>query len=525
MAEAARPAASAFRIGRSVWVWPVAAALLAAWPVWRSFFAEMPDIGQPPLRGQVAACLGALVLVGGWIARYRERITRFHLPLLGMGVALVVLIIASVKGDARAADLSALAICWLAAVFLFAGTILLEGQRAFVTTQGGTVPQVAMLLRAHERIGYVLLGIALAAATIPMTLQGFLLAALAAISPGAVLIWAYLCDTARSVLAGRRVQVADMAALTTLAGRKAIVLGEPGLLIAPRPKVISIMPVGDVKPGEIVGAASALLGDDDGDVARGLHEFGVSHRLRVPAVTPLAADTPALHRGRLPDRRVVEIGVVASSAISADERAPFADQLARAAELHRVVLALREVEPAPRLLGLIVLAKHARPGALETVRTLRKADFTLALATAEIDPKDQDALSGLEIARGQDGPPTAIGIVRPGQAPLEACAATIHFGGRAQADGGQDREIVISRDDPRTLVDLLQFVRDLKVRTRMAVIIANLPGVVLLAAALGYLPASPLFVTLVALAGIALAVVMPQALRLSPTLANEVDEE
>jgi hypothetical protein len=59
----------------------------------------------------------------------------------------------------------------------------------------------------------------------------------------------------------------------------------------------------------------------------------------------------------------------------------------------------------------------------------------------------------------------------------------------------------------------------------MAIIVASLPGVALLAAALGYLPATPLIVSGVALGGIALAVAAPQALRLSPTLANEVDEE
>lgn len=525
MTEAVGPVISAARIGRSVWVWPVAGALLAAWPIWRSFFAEVPDVGQLPLRGQIAAALGELVLIGCWIARYRERIAGFHLPLFAMGFAVIVLIMASMNGDASTADLGALSICWLAVVFLFAGAVLLDGQRAFAATEGGAVPPVGMLRRAHERSGYWLLGIALAVATIQETPQGFLLAAFAAISPGAVLIWASLCDTARSVLARRRVRVADLATLPGLADHKSVIFGDHGMLIANRPKVISIMPVGETKPGEILGTAAALLGEDDSAAARGLQDFGVSHRLRVPTIKPLDVDAPALHRGQLPDRRVVELGTVEDSAIGADERAPFADQLARAAELHRTVLALSEVEPSPRLLGLIVLAKAARPGATEAVRTLRKADFTLALANAEIAPEDREALDGLAMEGAADWPSSAIGLVRPDQPPLESCAATIHFGGRKRTDGEQDSEIVIARDDPRTLVDLLQFARDFRIRIRIAIVVANLPGAALLAAALGYLPASPLFVTVAALAGVALAVVIPQALRLSPTMANEVDEE
>jgi cation transport ATPase len=124
-----------------------------------------------------------------------------------------------------------------------------------------------------------------------------------------------------------------------------------------------------------------------------------------------------------------------------------------------------------------------------------------------------------------DWPSSAIGFVRPGQPPLASCAVTMHFGGRGRSAVQDEREIVIARDDPRAFVDLLQFARDFRIRMRIAIIVANLPGIVLLAAALGYVSASPLFVTIVALSGIALAVVTPQALRLSPTLANEVDEE
>lgn len=517
---------SAARLGRSVWVWPIAAGVLAAWPVWRSLFSEVPDVGTPPLRGQVLAALGALILVGFWVSRYRERVTGLLLPLLAIGFAVVVLVMAGVHGDAPTVDLAALALCWLAVVFLFAGAVLLDGQRAFAALLGGAVPPVNMLLRAHERIGYWLFGIALVGmALLESSPRGFLLAALAAMSPGAVLIWGALCDTARAVLARRRVHVADPSALFALAERKAILFGDRSMLVANRPKVISIMPVGESKPGEIVGIAAALLEADDSDAARGLQDFGVSHRLRLPPIKVLEAGAPSLRRGRLTDRSVVECGPIAASSVSEAELAPFAEQLVRAAELHREVLALTEIEPTPRLLGFVVLARAARPGASETVRTLRKAGFLLGLAPADTDPRDLEPLSGLALDDAADVQSSAIGVTRPGQPPLPSCATTIHFGGRAKAVPHGECEIVVARDDPRTIVDLLQFARDVRVRTRVAVVVANLPAIVLLAAALGRLPATPLVVSIAALAGIALAAAVPQALRLSPTLANEVDEE
>ena len=72
-----------------------------------------------------------------------------------------------------------------------------------------------------------------------------------------------------------------------------------------------------------------------------------------------------------------------------------------------------------------------------------------------------------------------IGLARPGQPPLDSCATTIHFGGSLKATPEQDSEIVVARDEPRTIVDLLQFARDFRLRARTAIVAANLPGIVL----------------------------------------------
>jgi hypothetical protein len=526
MTAAANHAAQLVRLGRSVWVWPVVAAVLAAWPVWRSFFPETPD-RPPPASAQAALAIAELVLCGFWIARYRQRMTGFQLPLFAMGFALIVLLMAGAHGDAPATDLAALAICWLVLAYLFAGALLLDGQRAFADLQGGAAPPVSLMFGPHERIGYWLLGIALvAAASRQGAPQDFLLAALAAVSPGAVLVWAALCDTARTVLRRRRAHVGDLAALPVLAERKSIVFEHGSMLIAERPKVTSILPAKESKPCDIVAIAAALLADDDSGAARGVQDFGVSHRVRVSAIKPLEAGAPGLRRGRLADRRVIEVGLIAACALGDGERAPYVEQLARAAELHRTVLVVSEIEPTPRLLGLMILAKVTRPGATEAVRTLRKAGFRVAVAESEIAPEDQDAVAALELAGApNESQKDAIGIIRPGGERIESAGVVIQFGSRMRPGECQDADVVVVRDDPRTLVDLLQFARDFRRRTRTAIIAANLPGIVLLAAAFGYLPSSPLLVSGVALAGLVLAIAVPQALRLSPTIGNEVDEE
>jgi hypothetical protein len=524
MAEMARPVASAMRFGRSVWAWPIAAALLAAWPVWRSLFPETPDLGLPPVRAEVALAAAQVVLCGVWIGQYRHRTAAFHLPLFVIGLAVIVGLMAGARGDDRGVDLAALAICWLVTTLLFAGAVLLEGQRAFAAVRGGAVPPVSLFLRVHERVGYWLAALALIAAGVWGTPAGFLLAALAIASPGAIVSWAALCDTARNVLARRRAHVADLASLPGLANHKRIVFADANILIATWPKVVSIMPAGDVKPGDIVAVAAALLADDDGPWGHAVQDFGVSHRVRVPDLKLLDSRAPGVRRGKLPDRRIVEVGTVEDCVIDSDVLALFAEGIARARDLHRTVLAVMEAEPTPQLLGLLTLAKVARPGAAEAVRSLRKSGYDLALMSGDVGMEDREALRVLEIDAATEAQP-AIAIVPPGAAPPDFASVTIRFGGRAGTASGQEADIVIARDDPRTLVDLVRFGRDFRTRVPIAITLASLPGLALLSAVFLSLPISPFLVTGVAVVGVVIATAAPQVLRLSPTMANEVDEE
>ena len=135
------------------------------------------------------------------------------------------------------------------------------------------------------------------------------------------------------------------------------------MLMANWSKVLSIIPANDTKPGEIVAISAALLGDDPTDAARGVQAFGVEHRVRVPAIKPLEPSAPDASPRRVAgparsgdrrDRSQRDHGGSARAVRRAESRTR--------PELHRVVLALMEVEPSPRLLGLLVLAKVARPG-------------------------------------------------------------------------------------------------------------------------------------------------------------------
>jgi hypothetical protein len=85
--------------------------------------------------------------------------------------------------------------------------------------------------------------------------------------------------------------------------------------------------------------------------------------------------------------------------------------------------------------------------------------------------------------------------------------------------------LVVAREDARSLIDLARFADDFQIRTRAVTLLASVPGLVLIAAAFGYVPVTPFLVTGVAVIGIAIAAVTPQVLRLSPVLDNEGTED
>ena len=514
-------------LGPAIWLWPAASALLAAWPVWRSLFPETPDLGQGWLRLQVLAGMGGAVLFAVWTARQRRRIPELAFPLWATLLAVASAIVALSRDDQAGADLCALMIGWMATGAIFAALVLLQIQATGIAA-GCKAPQRVGLLPPLPRLGAAM-GLAMAAITVLAVLLPANAAIMGVISPGAILAWAALSDTARSVLSKRQVQFADAGALLALTRRRRWRLLAPTILLSDRVKLVSIHPAAGVKPGELVGLAAALTMEEESDIGRAIQEFGVSHRIRLPALR--RPKDPAETRPRhatLADGAEIGLHDIAALEVERTDLSPFGETIELARLQHRPALALVEGAPRPRVLGLIVFGMAARSGAAEALRVLRDRAIDVELNAAPRDAADALALKALRVERAvasKDAARECAAILRPGQGGADAGAGLMVSFGAARTRSASATDIVIASEDARSLVDIARFADDFRARTKVVTLLASAPGWVLIAAAFGHVPSSPFLVTGVALIGVAIAAVTPQVLRLSPALDKEGSED
>ncbi|HWA50225.1 MAG TPA: hypothetical protein VG742_18285 [Dongiaceae bacterium] len=516
------------KLGPAVWLWPVAAGVLAAWPVWRSLFPEVPDIDEGGLRLQPLLGVGAALLYAGWAFKWRGRVRGSMSLNWVIAAATALLLIRRIKdGDTAGADLDALVIGWTTLSAIFATLVLHHVQRAGVEA-GCKSPPHLELLPPLPRLDVLVLA-ALGALLVAMAVIGVPQSSallMGVVSPGLILAWASLSDTARSILARRQVHFADAGQLMWLARRRRWHLRAPTVLLNDRVKLVSLYPAMEIKPGELVGLAAATTMEEETDIGRAIQEFGVSHRIRLPALRQ-ARDGQSLasRQALLASGVIVELCTADDSL----DLSTHAEAIELAQAQHRIVMAVVERAPDPRLLGILVFAIGARAGATEALRVLRDRRVEVALSAPPRDAADEIALRSLRVENAPFDPSRhrdVTSIWRGATAPADGGdGLSVAFGGVRPKAAESRMHLIVGREDARSLIDLARFADDFRARTKIVTLFASVPGWVLIAAAFGYAPVTPFLVTGVAVLGIIIATVTPQVLRLSPALDNEGTEE
>lgn len=521
-------AASSPKLRRALWLWPAASAALAAWPVWRSLFSEVPDVGEGWHRLQILAGLGNALLYVAWELTQRRRIRGSLFPRLAIALATGGLAVAIWRDEPGQADLNALMLCWIAVTTIFAALVLRHVAQAGIAARCAPLRHVTLFPPIPGLT--VGLGVLFAVAV----LLGLMsprnnLAIVGVVSPGLILAWASLSDTARSVLSKRQTYFADAGALLALARRRRWLLRAPTILLSDRVKLVNLYAAAGIKPGELVGLAAAATMNEAGDIDRAIQEFGVSHRIRLPELRARAELAPSPARqASLANGAVVELCAIGEDL----DLAPYAEAIELARSQHRIVMAVRERAPGQRVLGVIVFAIAARPGAAEALRVLRDRDIDVALSAPPRNAADEAALKSLSVARaaatsrgGASAGEQVTSVLRTTQSVADLGGGPVVAFGAHARHASPRPDIVVARENARALVDLARFADDFRTRAKVVTLLASIPGWMLIGSALGYLPASPFLVTGVALIGIVLATATPQVLRLSPTLDKEGTEE
>ncbi len=522
---------SAPTLKAAVWAWPVAAGVLAAWPVWRSMFPEFSDIGEGWLRLQPLLGLGSGLLYLAWAFKCRRRVHGLLVVDLVVAVALLLLIGRVKDGDAMGADMNALVIAWITLPTIFATIVLFHVQHTGAETGSKSRPHIelfpplprllpALILTAF---GVAMLGVAVAGKPQSSALL------MGVVSPGLILAWSSLSDTARAVLSTRQVRFADAGELLWLTRRRHWRLRAPTILVSDRVKLASLHTNKDIepgiKPGELIGLAAAATLDEESDIGRAIQEFGVSHRIRLPALRQRREDQV------LPPRQaMLANGTIVELCAAEDglDLSAHAEAIELAQTQHRVVMAVAERAPNPRVLGIIVFAIGARAGATEALRVLRDRGVEVALSAPARGPADEIALKSLGVKHASFDPSKhgdMTSIWRGGAEADVGDGLSVAFGGVRPKTAPSSMHLIVAREDARALVDLARFADDFRARTWVVALLASAPGWALIAAGLGYAPVTPFLVTGIAVIGIAIATITPQVLRLSPVLDNEGTED
>ena len=376
-----------------------------------------------------------------------------------------------------------------------------------------------------------------------------LLVAAAAVPTCLGLIRPVVFAAARTKARRLGIELRDAAALDALAATDTVALAPGGILTRLQLSLLSLHPAPEIKPAEVIGAATTCCQSSQSSTARAILHFGVAHAVRLRKINAWhaeAAEAPAAGEAivavtdlgatlALADRPWLERQGLAASAFDAIELPVMAPG--------RSLVWIAETAPQLHLLGALVLGEKLKPGAAELAKNLKR----LNVATVLLDAGATDGQRALarQLGLAQSLAPAAAGtaageglllVDRTGAAPLAGVSAARLRFGVAQVHGAPHIDAEIRREDPRLILDLIRLARAARRRELYACWLAAafcLPGLgyalgprVEVGVGIGVgLSIGVDIATLSPLIGLAAVVLSAQFLHLFQPTASEVDEE
>ena len=402
----------------------------------------------------------------------------------------------------------------------------------------------AALLPAAMIGGAVLIGFFSARSTearVAVALLSFALAAPVSLALVRPLIHARIRRTA----AHHGWRLNGTAAVDALADINALVLGRVGVVSRAELEIVAIHPALDVKPAELVAAATSLAQSSQGVWAQTLLRYAVEHKLRLapivewfdeirPTGIGLCAETEGGQTLIAGSRDWVEEKGIRTHYLEEQERETLLPG--------RRSLWVAQIEPVPFLLGVIVAGERLKPGASELCKNAKRFGLTGALLDRRDVPGgaelarylnlrlvEDDALAQKAMATEWETLRLKSVIVqhRGDALPAAPAGPRLLVAARFKQDGGAMAGgwvAATERGDPRLILDLLRLMRGTRRRERLGYLLAYvfcLPGLWTLATG----QHSAAIITLGAAVGLIGAIANAQLAAISIWTSTEVDEE
>lgn len=357
------------------------------------------------------------------------------------------------------------------------------------------------------------------------------LMAIGLVSPGLFLVWPAQLLALHQWTKTHRIHCRNFGDLHDLLKVRRLVFGRHGTLSKGRLQIVSLQPAPSSTPAELMVLAASAHQNVEDIWGKAFLAFGISHRIHLRPVEQVKVE-PGMGIMATIRETVVIVGQkdwLLQNGVVVDG---LDEAIAEHRRLGRLMLFVGIVKPEPRCLGVIAFADPPRAGTGQLIKTCKQSGLETVLIGDATDPATA-TLAGLcsvnrvvpESESGNFDDSETLVVSRSSEIGLlERYDNAVALGEIAM----RKLPLVkfgIQRDDTRHALDFIVLAQILARRLPLTLALVWMAGWPLLVDGLGFFtfPTEVRFGCLIA--GILIAVIQPQLLRLVDSLANDEHED
>jgi Cu+-exporting ATPase len=310
-----------------------------------------------------------------------------------------------------------------------------------------------------------------------------------------------------------------------------IIFGRSGTLSQGHLRIVSLQASPAATPGELVVLAASAHQDVEDIWGKAFLAFGISHRVHLRPVEKVQVE-PGQGLSALVDDKTVLVGQPSWLEQYGVTIEGLDEPIQEHRRLGRQMLFVGIAAPEPRCLGVIAFADPPRAGTSQLIRTCKQSGFETVLA-GDIAQTATATLAGLAGVKnvvpegdiGKFDKETTLVIARTSDIQLLARYDNAVALGETALQRLPSVPFGIQRNDTRHVLDFIVLAQVMSRRLPLTLLLVWITGWPLVADGLGLLAIPPMLRLACLAAGVLIALVQSQLLRLVDSLANDEHED
>jgi hypothetical protein len=365
----------------------------------------------------------------------------------------------------------------------------------------------------------------------PITVAGLALIVLGLLSPALFAVWPLQQWAAGGWLKLHRLYCPEIERLHNLLRIRRIVFGRSGTLSQGHLRIVSLQPSPTATAGELVVLAASAHQDIEDIWGKAFLAFGITHRVHLRPAEKVFVE-PGQGLTAVVDYKTIVVGQPAWLEHHGIDIEGLDEPIQEHRRLGRQMLFVGIAAPEPRCLGVIAFADPMRTGTSQLMRTCKQSGIETVLI-GDTSESATATLAGLASANkvvlardsGIFDKETTLAIARSSDLDLlERYDNAVALGEMALRRSPRV-PFGIQRNDTRHVLDFIVLAQVMSRRLPVALLLVWVTGWPLVADGLGVLTLSPRLRLACLGAGLLIAFVQSQLLRLVDSLANDGHED